>query len=94
MDHHFHTLSCPMGEGGLPQKGRERFSDLNAKPDTDSQLYLTILIYRSGLLNEYFELDAMNNPQVGCPRNKQNIFRFEQKQTETRSVSRLFRFVS
>ncbi len=47
----------------MPQKGREGFLDLNAKPDTDSQLYLTILIYRSGLLNEYFKLDAMNNPQ-------------------------------
>ncbi len=31
---------------------------------------------------------------LGCPRNEQKKFRFEPKQTETRSVSRLFRFVS
>ncbi len=29
--------------------------------------------------------------QLGCPRNEKKKFRFEPKQTETRSVSRLFR---
>jgi hypothetical protein len=32
--------------------------------------------------------------RIGCPRNKQKKFRFEPKQTETRSVSVVFRFVS
>ncbi len=32
--------------------------------------------------------------RLGCPRNEKKKFRFEPKQTETRSVSRLFRFVS
>jgi hypothetical protein len=31
---------------------------------------------------------------VGCPRNNQTFFRFEPKQTETQSVSVVFRFVS
>jgi hypothetical protein len=30
------------GGGGVPQKGRGRFSNLNTKPDTDSQSYLNI----------------------------------------------------
>ncbi len=54
----------PWGGGGVAtEKEGGVLGSECYKPDTDSQLDLTILIYRSGLLNEYFKLDAMNNPQ-------------------------------
>ncbi len=36
----------------------------------------------------------LEESEVGCPRNNQICFRFEPKQTETQSVSVVFRFVS
>ena len=55
--------------------------------------------YVTGL--EFFEKECLDKELkghfvlgVGCPRNGKKKFRFEPKQTETRSVLRLFRFVS
>jgi hypothetical protein len=64
-DHHSHTLSCPTWGRGSHRKGRGgRFSGLNAKPDTNSQPYLTILYTSQGFRNTvYFGLDAMKNPR-------------------------------
>jgi hypothetical protein len=48
------------------------------------------LLMRSAL---YFSIPLSPVPQQGCPRNKQKKIRFALKQTETRSVSVVFRFV-
>jgi hypothetical protein len=48
-DHHSHTLLCPTWRGVATERGVGRFSGLNAKPDTNSQPYLTMYQIRRPL---------------------------------------------
>jgi hypothetical protein len=50
----------------VPQNGRGRFSNLNTKPDTDSQSYLNIQ-YNSQGFQKKIKLEVMNNPEKSIP---------------------------
>jgi hypothetical protein len=52
---------------------------------------MTVVVLYDDFKNEVLINTSL---QLGCPQNKQTKFRFEPKQTETRSVSVLFGFVS
>ncbi len=54
----------PGGGGECHRKGRGRgFLGTNASRDTDDQVYINISNTSQGFQNNYFGLDAMNNPR-------------------------------